>query len=501
MTLKALTSKFQNKLPLVVIVLFSLGFHLYRISDGFNFEYDQQVPAQAAYDFFKGGKLSLIGQELSFQGLFTGPLHNWIQFIPYGACHLFPDCTVYFFLVTDLINLMLLYLLVEKIFSRKLATITSTIYGLSFVVIGLSRGVTGNYFLFTASIGIFYCLYNYFKGRDKFLILGSAIAGLATVNSNPIFLFPYVAFLITALLRKKRNLKTFIFSLFAFAINFLPLFIFNLRHQDLLQHAYQNFANKGFQPVNYFSKAAFLIFRIQIPYYNNFLFQTDQTIFKIITTLIIIFGFYLILSEKTSTSKSGMKGILSEDQRTTAFRPWFSIFKRKVKSSGENKFLLIIPIWILTVLIGFLFYNQHIPDYYFIQTLLPLIILVALVVSKNRVLALIFLSVFIFMNIKGAQNYKFSINYERKKATVSYIVGDTKSDSFNLYYDMPPGANTGYAYLLKVYGKEPIEGGKNLYIIVQNDAQVFDMARFIKPYPGKNIQVKDFGFNHVVSVK
>ena len=36
-----------------------------------------------------------------------------------------------------------------------------------------------------------------------------------------------------------------------------------------------------------------------------------------------------ILSEKTPTFKSGMKRILSEDQRTTAFRPWKSIPKEK----------------------------------------------------------------------------------------------------------------------------------------------------------------------------
>src|SRR3989344_8938078 len=35
---------------------------------------------------------------------------------------------------------------------------------------------------------------------------------------------------------------------------------------------------------------------------------------------------HLILSDKIPTFKSGMKLILSEDQRTTTFRPWFSIF-------------------------------------------------------------------------------------------------------------------------------------------------------------------------------
>src|SRR3989344_5338565 len=96
----------HDNLPLLFLLIIALIYRLYKINELFPFDYDQEVSAQAAYDFFVFHKLTLIGQELSFQGFFLGPIHNWVQFIPYGINNLPPNWVPVFFLVISLLTLV-----------------------------------------------------------------------------------------------------------------------------------------------------------------------------------------------------------------------------------------------------------------------------------------------------------------------------------------------------------------------------------------------------------
>src|SRR3989344_6825769 len=118
----------RRLLPLLSILAISAFLRFFKIKESFSFDFDQEVPAQAAWEFFKNGKISLIGQELSFQGFFLGPLHNWIQFIPYGLCNLKPDCVPYFYAVVGLLTITLIYLILKSIFILRVALISSAIY-------------------------------------------------------------------------------------------------------------------------------------------------------------------------------------------------------------------------------------------------------------------------------------------------------------------------------------------------------------------------------------
>ena len=98
-------------------------------------------------------------------------------------------------------------------------------------------------------------------------------------------------------------------------------------------------------------------------------------------------------------------------------------------------------------------------------------------------------------------NYKSVINYHVKKHAVSYVVSDTAGQTFNLYRDFPPGYNTGYNYLFRVYGKHPQEGAKNLYILVYTSLTDFDPTDYYLTYAGKDIKIKQFDPIFIISVK
>src|SRR3972149_7312761 len=118
------TNNLAKYFPLFIVLLIGAFLRFVKIGQFFIFDYDQQIPAESAYDFFVNHKLTLIGQELSFKGFFLGPIHNWIEFIPYGICNLKPDCVPYFYILIGILTIIILYLVVKKIFDTKTAIIS-----------------------------------------------------------------------------------------------------------------------------------------------------------------------------------------------------------------------------------------------------------------------------------------------------------------------------------------------------------------------------------------
>ena len=461
MTFVEFTSKFfQDKKPLLFILLAALILRIYKIEQAFPFDFDQQIPAEAAYNFFINHKITLIGQELSFKGFFLGSLHNWIQFIPYGICNLKPDCVPYFYILIGIITIIILYLVVKKIFDTKTAIISSSIYAISFSAISFERGVNSNYFLFLSSIGLLFCLYKYFSGENKFLIFGAFIAGLAVVNFNPVFIFSAMTFFLFALMRSKRGVHVFIIAGFAFLINYFPLVIFNFRHDNILWNNLLNFISQNTTKADYFSRFIFLVKNVSIPFYSYYLFQSGGLVFSFISLIIIAFGIYLVVRSK-------------------------------------NIFYLFLPIWVIVVILGFVFYKGWVPDYYFQQALLPIIIFVSLVLRKNFVIFLLFTFVFLFMNIHRAINYNTVINYKIKKDAVNFIINDSKGETFNVYYQLPLAHSTGYSSLFKLFEKLPQEGGKNLYIFEFKNSPDYLKYIYQKSFPKNKVEV---GFDHFVKI-
>lgn len=430
----------------------------------FSFDHDQEVAANAAYEFIKFGKLSLIGQELSAQGIFIGPLHNFIQFIPYSICSLKPDCVPYFYVTLGLITTFIFFLVSKRIISRKVAIIAAGFHAASFVIIGNERGPSSNYFLFLVSTIILFVLYKYLQNQDKFLILGAFLGGLAVVNFNPIFIFTLSAYFLIAVFKKPLKVKIILLSLLAAAINITPLFLFNLRHQNILYHSFLKFITQNQNSENFIERFIFIVKDVLIPYYSNFLFQKNELIYLIITISILLAGSYSIIK-------------------------------------SQRKIYKFLPIWILITVAGLTFFPRSIPDYYFVQTLPAFILIISLWLSK-RFYAFLFISfLFLFTNINQAINYNPGISYKFKKAITSFVISDSARESFNVYYDFPPGLNTGYKYLFKAYDRIPQEGSKNLYILDFSNPTNFKLKKYYKTFSDKRVNIKTVDSMKIIIVK
>lgn len=458
------TNRLLKSKAILFLILTSTAIRVILAPEIFPFDFDQVQPAKAAYAFFVDHKISFVGQELSFFGFFLGPLHYLVQFIPYGLCGLAPDCVPYFYIAISALTLFITYIALKEIFSRKIAIVVSIIYAFSFAQIISEIGVNSNYFLPLASVGLLWCMYKYFHGKNQFLVLGAFVAGIATVNFNPIFIFSALAAFAASLLRKKRSPFLYFAAICAFLINVLPLLIFNFRHENLLGNALVKFSGENTKLLPELEDLIFVVWHIQIPYYTNFLFQKTQTIFLLTTSALLL------------------AGIL------------YSVRK------GSN-LLSYLSIWVLFVTLGFVFYNGHIPDYYFLQSILPFLILTAHILTKNKILLSSFLVLFFFLNINRIVRYESAVNYKIKKSVVNYIIADAKNKTFNVYYDFPPGIGVGYDYLFKSKNRLPQEGGTNLYILKFKDPTYFFISPYKMIFPEKNVNFTTIGFVNIVSIK
>ncbi|OGD83502.1 hypothetical protein A2165_02645 [Candidatus Curtissbacteria bacterium RBG_13_40_7] len=461
---KILLGANRQLIPILIIVLIGTLLRLNKINQAFPFDHDQEVPAIAAYDFFVNHKITLVGQELSFQGFFLGPIHNWIQFIPYGSCGLKPDCVPYFYLLLGILTVVVFYLIAKIIFDTKTAIIACAIYAISFSAISFERGVNSNFFLFLSSIGLLFCLYKYFSGKDKFLILGAFIAGLALVNFNPVFIFSSLAFFLTALIRSKRSLIVYIISGIALLINYLPLVFFNFRHENILVNNFIIFVKQNSQTSDYLPKSVFLLKNVSIPFFADYLFQSGALIFSLITLILLGSGIILNLKRK-------------------------------------NAFNIFLPIWILVTFLGFIFYRGWIPNYYFQQVLLPAILLVSICIRKNFAIFLIFSAIFLFTNISRNINYNSRINYEAKKRVTEFIINNTVNETYKVFNNLPISQNTGYPTLFKLFGKSPQEDGENLFILESTPPAYFLELKYRQVFPEKQVSVDTISFTHIISVK
>ncbi len=467
MTSKAIINKLnfviKDKL-LLALFLFAFVSRFYNIVDGFYFDYDQEVVANTAYNFFKLHGLSFIGQELSFQGFFLGPLHNWIGFFPYVACNLHPDCSPFFYGAISALTIIPFYCLIKKLIDKKTAVIACIIYSISASQINLERSTNSNFFLFISSIVLLYSLYKYFEVNEKYLILGAFVAGMATVNFNPVYIFSSLAFFATSIFKKRKNYIIFAIAIFTFMVNFFPLLLFNFRHNGIFLNSMVNFIKSNTQNAHSSNNPIFLLFHINLPFYANYLFANGDLVVQLsILILIMISSIYVIKSKKMH--------------------------------------FLLFPATLMFTYIGLSFYKGHIPDYYFQQTLPFMIILISYIIAKIPVANYAIPIMLITINANLIINAKYPLNYQAKKKVVQYIITDSHKQNFNVYYNLPMGFNTGYNYLFKAYNRNPIDYSENLYIIYTATSDNESIPKAKITYPDKVIQQKKIDQINIISIK
>lgn len=421
-----------------LILVLALFVRVYRINELLGFYFDQGRDALVIWDFWKHGKLFLIGPTTGIEGVFRGPWYYWViaPFYILGKGN--PVWPSIFLSITTVLAGLLSYNLAKKLAGIWAGLIALIVSSFSLNLVFASRWLSNPTPMLLISMIFVYCLFLVLDGKKWAWVLGLFMAGMAMQfgSAAEIFYFLGLAIFIIYLFfedrKKLPNFNIIVLSLVALGLTFAPQVIFDIRHGGILRGTISKFL---------FSEGSFRlsfweIARIRLPFYYDVFFSKifqSMTILKAFSA--IIFGCLIIYRKK----------VVRKDKR----------------------FVLLVLL-LIAPLVGMLFFQGNygnVYDYYFTGYYLIFVVLFASVlglISKGfwgKGLILVLLAFFLKDNLPVIRNYIVSgvdgpttIAFGNEKQALDWIYEDAKGRDFNIDVYVPPVIPYAYDYLFKWYG-------------------------------------------------
>jgi 4-amino-4-deoxy-L-arabinose transferase-like glycosyltransferase len=344
--------------------------------------------------------------------------------------------------MTTIVAIYLIYLLGKKAQGTVTGIIAAIIASFSAGIIYSSRWLSNPTPMLLLSAILLWGLISITERKRWGWWVVSLVAGLSLFNfgsATEVFFFPAILIFIIWMARKPFGIKKYwpdgknlIISIAVFVLTFLPLIIFNFKHDNILFVNFKDtFAtNKSFG----FPSWPFITERISL-FWSVFLRQ----IWPVIGSL-----------EKWVI---GIMGVI------------FLIFLPKL---FKNRLVKILLIFLLSCLVGLIFFNGNkgiVYDYYLTGYYLMFIILLSITLGfiwkykLGKFAVILFLSLFIFKNGQNVYIYltqnidsKDSFVIANQKRAIDWIFKDASGKEFNVDVYVPPVIPYSYDYLIKWYG-------------------------------------------------
>jgi hypothetical protein len=407
--------KISKNKYLIFIVILGLFLRLYNLHKSIDFGWDQERDAFAAKQILVEKKPILIGPRVVGEtGFMLAPHFFYILAPFYLIANLHPYATIVFIAVYSLIFIISSFFIIKKIYSQKIAYLFTYIWSILSLAIYIDT-ISWNPLLIPSLLIFLLHILNSFKFQKTkdFLLLGIYLGFVFNIHVQSIILF-FMAFIF--IISKIKNIKNILFIMLGFAINFIPLLVFDLRHNFLNFNLLINFFK------NNNSARDSLAF---VPVWTNYI----SSLFSINSTSLSIF-FWLILA---------------------------IILYKLAKININNK--LLFYAWLFFPII-FIIYGKRPSEYYF-NFCLPIIILTISQFVVNlkinpKILSLILIIFTIptfYQKIKTTKHNPVSLN--NKINAVKYIKRIVQNDKFNISYNVTLGQENGYSYLMEYYKVKP----------------------------------------------
>lgn len=217
-----------------IYLLFLSVFYLlysYRLTSSYLFNTDI---ARDSYGIIKvaQGKFTLIGPKLNFGGLYAGPYYYWL-FAPILFLTKYSFVSILFF-NASLFVLALAYLLYK--FESRLGLPNALLYAIAVGLLPLyivtARNPGNAYTYFPALLVLLtYCYFDNISKKRDFLLLGIACGILVNFHFLNILV---VCAILGFLFYKSNYKKRVVFFFLSFLITFLPLLIFDWKHDFVI---------------------------------------------------------------------------------------------------------------------------------------------------------------------------------------------------------------------------------------------------------------------------
>lgn len=429
----------NRRIAIVVLFIFLGAFlRFYNLADVVFFEYDEQYNSYLVYNLVKNHHLSLVGQETSFGGMFLGPW-QYLYLTPfYILTNLHPIGGYIGEITIGLWLIFSYYWIGSRLFSVKVGLLVALLRAVLFSFIGFDRIISPAYPSEFTIVWFLYFLARLYQRFTKSFLFLSFLSGMMfTVHLVALPLILVWLLMMIVYRPIKLTFRLILKSLIAFLIPVMPVLIFEIRHD--FQHVLRFIQTLSSGEGGYISLS------------DKFTYEFKWS----------LSNFYSLFDNS----------VLSESSRLMAGVTTFGgIIYMLYRKKGQFQYpfhRFLFSITFITVIIYYLIYPRHVPEYYFmILTSLTLLYVGALLVEISQYFLgkIVFSSFLVFILITNLLLWHESLvkvtkfNLSQKDQVVKTIVEHQKGKGdFSVSYFMEFGRNYGFQYFFTLYGLTPRE--------------------------------------------
>ena len=297
-----------------VIIIIGIILRLWRLPEVFHFTYDEEVFAFIGKRMFVNGHIPLIGGVTPMH-VHLAPYFYWLSGIFLWFSKLNPLGWGYAAVLISCITMILLFVTTQKIYGRTVAIIALFIYCISFYQNVFDRHYWGLVFDGLISVGVMFSIFNIINLKTKYVYLLSLLLAFG-INTDPSMIVLILLSIISLFYFKpKINFKIYLIALFIFLFSFLPLVIFDLRHnfyhlKTLWQYSLDTFSGKSDAGFVYYHFLGFWpVFIIIGSFILFFVYKKNRYLSYLLVLIYLIFN--LSSSLVNFNSPTGMPGKLT----------------------------------------------------------------------------------------------------------------------------------------------------------------------------------------------
>lgn len=432
--------------PLITLLALTFILRIVKMEDLFYFTYDESVFAFVGRRLILWHHIPLIGGVTPF-GVHVAPYFYWFFALTLGIGNLNPLFWGYVAASIAAATTFLIYLVGSTIESKKIGFLASIFWTFSFIANLYDRHFWGLYFGPIFSLIIIYCLYQIIKGREKFTyLLGISLALIihADLSFYVFLLFSIVVWIIYKLPVKKSTIVALIFIGFSF----LPIIIFDIRH---------NFAN--IKPALKFLESG-----KNTPGLNGQKLTDNALLFPRNFSRLI----YAFSDNEVSKQYSYCQVFASEKFQKV---PWIFIIISSIslltfvywcfiksKNVGWQLIGGLVLLYFIAIQIYGTILRADIFEHYIVGSFAAFFLILAKIVSLlPRKLIIVFLAIFVCANIVKLARSQNTLSLKNKRLAIEYTMSEVKDEPFSLDSISTCWKLSGYRYLFTVYGREPVK--------------------------------------------
>lgn len=432
--------------PITLIVLLAFILRINKLEELFHFTYDESVFAFVGRRLWLWHHIPLIGGVSPF-GFHVAPYFYWFFALTLGIGKLNPLVWGYVAALIGALTSIAIFLVGRGVDSKKVGITASILWAFSQLANIYDRHFWGLTFGPLFSLLVIYCIYKIINGKEKFVYALGIILALIIHADLSYYMFPGLAFVAWIIFKIPVKRSTYI-AIGIIALSFLPLVIFDIRH---------NFSNT--RPVFAFINAG----------RNTPTFSTQKAIDNFLLFPRSFSRFVYPFSDNEITKQYSYCRIYVKEKLENI--PWYIVLAslammvsfgyftfKKPKNAGWKLVLLLILMYFVGIQLYGTILQADIFEHYLTGIFAFFILIFAKVVSLlPKKLWLVVLGIFVVVNLYKLSQAANSQGLSVKRQAIEYTMDQVGDKPFSLDSLSTCWKLNGYRYLFTVFGREPVK--------------------------------------------